>query len=183
MARKKQRSEQRETSNSTQKTASSRFSASESTADAASLTETSNPDIAISQPAKSSWRQLFSFTRRSHVAPLIAAIVASGIVAASKSVLAVVLGRVFDVIAEYDLGTSSAGSTMSHISRWSLILVGIGVGNWMANSAFLALWIAFGELQASAVRYETFSSLLSKDMTWFDSQAEGISSLLIRVQT
>lgn len=145
--------------------------------------ETANHETAISQPAKSSWKHLFAFMRWTHAGPLFAALVASGVTAALKTVLAVVLGLVFDIIGDYGLGERSSSSTLSGISRWSIILVGIGIGNWVANSTFLALWITFGELQASSVRHGTFNSLLSKNMAWFDSQEQGISSLLVRIQT
>jgi ATP-binding cassette subfamily B (MDR/TAP) protein 1 len=132
---------------------------------------------------KSSWKDLFAFTKLSHSGPLLAALMSSAIAACFKVALAVVLGQVFDLIGEFGSGTRSGHSTMIHVARWTLIIFGLGIGNWIAHSAFLALWIMFGELQASSVREDTFHSLLSKDMSWFDSQDQGVSSLLVRIQT
>ncbi|UKZ75786.1 hypothetical protein TrVFT333_003480 [Trichoderma virens FT-333] len=56
----------------------------------------------------------------------------------------------------------------------------MGVANWVSSTAFLALWIIFGELQASSVRKDVFKSLLSKKMSWYDSLDQGISSLQTR---
>lgn len=140
-------------------------------------------DNLISQPPKSHWKHLFAFTKWSHGGPLAAALASSAVTAGLKTLLPVMLGQVFNVIGDYGMGTRDSASTVAGISKWSIILIGIGVGNWMANSAFLALWITFGELQANSVRQETFESLLSKDMSWFDSQDQGISSLLVRIQT
>ena len=148
-----------------------------------SETETAKQEPTISQPSKSSWKHLFAFTTWSHAGPLVAALVASGAAAALKTVFAVVLGEVLDVVGDYSVGERSSTSTLSSISRWSTILIALGLGNWMANSAFLALWIAFGELQATSIRQEIFNGLLSKDMAWFDSQEQGVSSLLVRIQT
>ncbi|KAM0424234.1 hypothetical protein ACHAPT_010606 [Fusarium lateritium] len=142
----------------------------------------SNPQ-AKQQAPKSSWSQLFLFTRKSHTGALIAALIAAAFTAAFKTVLAVILGMIFDVIAGFGNGSLNREDTLSDISMWSLVLLGLGIGNWIASSAFLALWVIFGELQACSVRRDMFASLLSKDMAWFDSQTEGISGLLVRIQT
>lgn len=137
----------------------------------------------MEQDTKSSWKQLFAFTKKTHTGALIAALIAAAFSAAFKTVLAVILGKVFDIIAGFGNGTYGGDEALSRVSDWALVLLGMGVGNWIASTAFLALWVIFGELQACSVREDIFTSLLSKDMAWFDSQSEGISSLLIRIQT
>ncbi|KAF5983553.1 ABC transporter [Fusarium bulbicola] len=137
----------------------------------------------MEQDVKSSWKQLFLFTRRSHSGALIAALLAAGFSAGFKTVLSVILGKVFDIIAGFGNGSLSGDEALSQVGRWAIVLVGLGIGNWIASTTFLALWVIFGELQACSVRQDIFASLLSKDMAWFDSQSEGISSLLIRIQT
>jgi ATP-binding cassette subfamily B (MDR/TAP) protein 1 len=59
----------------------------------------------------------------------------------------------------------------------------MGIADWVASTALLLLWIIFGELQANSARKVIFESLLSKKMSWFDSLDQGISSLLVRIQT
>ncbi|KAM0504806.1 hypothetical protein ACHAP8_002194 [Fusarium lateritium] len=137
----------------------------------------------MEQDAKSSWRQLFAFTRKSHTGALIAALIAAAFSAAFKTILAVILGKIFDIIAGFGNGTYDGDEALALVSDWAFVLLGMGIGNWIASTAFLALWVIFGELQACSVRREIFTSLLSKDMAWFDAQSEGISSLLIRIQT
>lgn len=137
----------------------------------------------VSPEAKSGWRHLFVFTKKAHISPILAALAATAFTAGFKTVLSVILGRIFNVIAEYGNGSSDGSETLSRISMWCLVLVGLGIGNWLASMLFLSLWIIFGELQASSVRHDIFHSLLAKDMAWFDSQSEGISSLLVRIQT
>lgn len=139
--------------------------------------------LAITQPRSSSWKDLFVFTKAAHAVTLVAALLSSGLAAGFKVGLAVVLGQVFNIISGYASGERSGQNTVSNIARWSLIIFGLGIGNWIANSVFLALWVVFGELQASSVRHDTFLSLLSKDMSWFESQEQGVSSLLARIQT
>lgn len=139
--------------------------------------------LPLQRESKPSWRMLFEFTRWSHAAPLATALVASAAVAGFKASLSVILGRIFEIIAEFGTGSRSSESSMAGITRWALILVGLGVGNSMAHSVFLTFWIIFGELQAQAARRRMFNCLVSKEMAWFDVQEEGISSLLIRMQT
>lgn len=132
---------------------------------------------------RASWRSLFAFTKRSHAGFLFAAVVASAVAAALRTVLAIFLGRIFDVIAEFGSGTRTGDSALEHVSQLCLVLIGLGFGNWLANTAFLSLWIAFGELQADSVRNDIFNCLLARDLAWFDALDQGISSLLVRIQT
>lgn len=132
---------------------------------------------------KGRWKHLFAFTRWSHAWLLLAAMAATVIAAGLKTALAVLLGKTFDVMSAYAAGNASAEVTRSGVAMWCYVLLGIGGANWLANTAFLALWIAFGELQANSARREIFDTLLWKDMSWFDSQEKGISSLLVRGQT
>ncbi|KAM6485168.1 ABC-transporter [Trichoderma sp. SZMC 28011] len=145
----------------------------------------SSPDrqATDSKPQRSSFKHLFSFTRWNHAGLLIAAVVASAAFASIKSVQSIILGKIFDVVSNFGAGHRSGNETMDQISHWGLILLGMGIGNWVASTAFLALWVIFGELQANSVRQGIFQSLLSKKMSWYDSLDQGVSSLLIRIQT
>ncbi|KAI6781293.1 Alpha-factor-transporting ATPase-like protein [Emericellopsis cladophorae] len=123
------------------------------------------PNEAIVQPKKSSWRHLFSFTKWSHAGALSSAFLAAAITAGLKAALPVLLGETFNVISDYGMGFIDGIETSSRMSRWCLVLIGVGAGNWAANSVFLALWVIFGELQANAARHDIYQSLLKKDMT------------------
>lgn len=147
----------------------------------------SGQDIPLETPdpsdVKGRWKHLFAFTRWTHAWPLSAAMVATVIAAGLKTLLAILLGQTFDVMTKYASGLSSAEETKRGVAKWCFVLFGVGGANWIANMAFLALWIAFGELQANSARREGFATLLWKDMSWFDSQEQGVSSLLVRIQT
>lgn len=145
----------------------------------------SSPDrqATDNKPQRSSSKHLFSFTRWNHAGVLIAAVVASAAFASIKSVQSIILGKIFDVVSNFGAGHRSGNETMDQISHWGLILLGMGIGNWAASTAFLALWSIFGELQANSIRQGVFQSLLSKKMSWYDSLDQGVSSLLVRIQT
>ncbi|EGR48468.1 ABC-transporter [Trichoderma reesei QM6a] len=136
-----------------------------------------------SKPQRSSFKHLFSFTKWNHTAPLLAALVASAAIASIKSLLSVVLGKTFDAVSDFGVGHGSGSETLDNVAHWALILLGMGIADWVASTALLLLWIIFGELQANSARKVIFESLLSKKMSWFDSLDQGISSLLVRIQT
>ncbi|KAH7324371.1 P-loop containing nucleoside triphosphate hydrolase protein [Stachybotrys elegans] len=134
-------------------------------------------------PAKLSWRRLFAFTRWSHAVPLSAAILSTLASAALRTYIAVILGNVFDVVADFGSGQVSADEMLADVTRWCTILAALTAANWFANSAFLSSWIIFGEIQAQTARRDVFASLVARDMSWFESAEQGISSLLTRLQT
>ncbi|ODA79545.1 hypothetical protein RJ55_05139 [Drechmeria coniospora] len=112
-----------------------------------------------------------------------AAVLASMVIAAIRTVLSIILGKVFDIISEFGTGTRNGDSAMTAVSQWCLVLLGLGLSNWLAGTAFLGLWVAFGELQADSARREMFHRLLSRDLAWFAGLDQGISSLLVSVQS
>ncbi|KAL6876885.1 ABC-transporter [Trichoderma novae-zelandiae] len=144
---------------------------------------TSQATEAKSKPQRSSFKHLFRFTRWNHAASLLVALVASAASASIKSVLSVVLGKIFDAVSDFGAGYRSGSETLEDVSHWALVLLGMGAANWLASAALLSLWVVFGELQANSARIDIFESLLSKKMPWYDALDQGISSLLVRIQT
>lgn len=142
-----------------------------------------NPQAICNKPIRSSFKHLFSFTRWNHAGSLIAALAASGAFAAIKAIYPIFLGKIFNVVSDFGAGRRSSSETLLEISHWSKILIAFGIANCLSGSAFLSLWVIFGELQAKSARQDIFKSLLSKNISWFDSLDQGIPSLLVRIQT
>lgn len=131
----------------------------------------------------STWRDLFNFTTKAHISPLLAAIVlsvASGIVIPALSIL---LGKLFDQFTKYGGGTIDGHGLVQKISQYGLYLVALGSGAIFLNSGYFGFWLVYGELQAKSVRDELFQGLLEKDMEWFDMRKSGVNTLLGRLQT
>lgn len=133
-------------------------------------------------PSKSSWRHLFAFMERRHAGSLIMAVIAAACAAGAKTSYAVLLGKVMDIVTPLGAGTISKESAMAGVTLWCIILTAVGAGVWLFNSAFMAAWVIFGELTAKSTRQTIFGSLLYKEMAWFDSQDEGVSSALSSIQ-
>ena len=140
-------------------------------------------DLEASQVTKATWKHLFAFASRDHLTTVLLAVVATVVSSGLRTFLAVVYGRIFDVIAAFGGGSTSGPNALHDISTWCLVLTGMGVGTWISNGMFMSMWIVFGEAQARSVRRDVFSSLLEKDMAWYDGQVEGTSSLLTRIET
>ncbi|KAK8133191.1 P-loop containing nucleoside triphosphate hydrolase protein [Apiospora kogelbergensis] len=123
-------------------------------------------------------KHLFAFTDREGRAALAAGLCASLVVGVLKTSLAVFLGEIFPIIADFGNGKLTAETVLSRVSRWCIILALAGGVAWVANFVLLLAWVAHGERQARNVRVRTFKRLLSKDVSWFDGQAEDIPTLL-----
>lgn len=128
-------------------------------------------------------KNLFAFTTWRHSPLLVAGLIASLFAGALKTSLAVLLGEIFGVISRYGEGRLSAPETMSEVSSWCGILTVVGCAAWLVNFVYMLVWVSFSELQADNVRGRIFRGLLDKEMAWYDHQADGIASLLVRIQT
>ena len=140
-----------------------------------------SPALKISSP---SWKHIFAFTQwPQHVPILMLAVFTSLAVAGLKVILSVVLGRIFNDISSFSTGALTGSQTFSRVSGCCAFIAALGAGTWLANAAFLVLWVLFGELQGTAARNKVYISLAGKNMIWFDTQAEGVSSLLVQTET
>jgi hypothetical protein len=128
------------------------------------------------------WRHLFLFTRRHQAGLLSLAIVASLLVAAVKTVFAVLIGRIMDIVSPLGAGSINGSTAMAGLTIWCVVLAGLGLASWAFNSALLALWIVSGELVARTARRSVFRHLVEREMAWFDGHNEGLSSALSGMQ-
>jgi ATP-binding cassette subfamily B (MDR/TAP) protein 1 len=135
------------------------------------------------QPHSSSrWKQFFCFTSPRGICILIAAVVTAGLNATGKTAFPVILGYIFQAGAKYGDGSLSGQSLYSQVSLWCGYMAVMGLGVWFFSSLDLSLWITSGALRAKKARETLFSVLIEKEMDWFDSREDGISSLVIQTQ-
>lgn len=142
-----------------------------------------SPDDARKSDGGATWKHLFVFAQRGQAGFLSLAIVACLLVAAVKTVFAVLIGRIMDIVSPLGSGSMNAGTAMAGLTIWCVVLAGLGLAAWAFNSALLALWIIFGELVAKTARKCVFGRLLDREMAWFDGHHEGLSSALSGMQT
>ncbi|KAK0712842.1 P-loop containing nucleoside triphosphate hydrolase protein [Lasiosphaeria miniovina] len=140
-------------------------------------------ELAIPPGQKSSFKDLFSFTRRSHVPIIGCAFATAALVAVARTAYAIVLGRIFECVSEWGAGGLDNGDFQSQISRWSVYMTLLGLAIWLFSGLDIAVWVVTGELRARTARNIIFSSLLRKTAEWYDSRADGMSSLMIGIQT
>lgn len=141
------------------------------------------PGSARNSAGGATWKHLFVFTQRRQARLLGLAIVASLLVAAVKTVFAVLIGRIMDIVSPLGAGRIDGSTAMAGVTIWCAVLAGLGLASWAFNSALMVLWVVFGELVAKTARKCVFEHLLYREMDWFDGHHEGLSSALSGMQT
>lgn len=149
--------------------------------------DASSQDAVIPMPhvevAKSSFRDLFAFTRRHHVPVVGCAVFTAAMVAGARTTYAVLTGKIFDIVTRFGAGHLRPEEFLSDMSRWAGYMCLLGLGMWAVSSADMTLWVLTGELRARTARERLFASFLQKSMAWYDSRDSGISSLMVGIQT
>ncbi|KAI0106799.1 P-loop containing nucleoside triphosphate hydrolase protein [Daldinia grandis] len=138
-------------------------------------------DSQRSQPP--SLRHLFVFATWGHCGILTAGLVASLLVGAMRAASAILIGRIFAVVADFGSGKLDGPGAYAQVSSWCVILMLVGGAGVIVNFAFMFIWSILSEVQVRNIRRRVFDALLTKDMAWFDRQEDGIPSLLVRTQT
>ena len=132
--------------------------------------------------SQAGWRALFAFTTKQHVPTILGGIATASLAALSMPVFAIVYGLIFREYANYGAGNSDSDKLISSVTRFCIILTGVTIVTWVANSFYFFFFLTFGELQARSTRNQIFDALMKKDMTWFDMRESGIAAFLPTVQ-
>ena len=125
-------------------------------------------------------RDIFAFTKRSHIPVLLIAVLASAAAGAVSPVSTIFLGRIFEAYSNYGIGRYTSAELMQNTRLNIKIYAGLGACSWFLNGVSFMAWIVFGELQADSSRSRLFEALLGKSMAWHDTQKVGIASRLPR---
>ena len=128
-------------------------------------------------------KHLFTFTRPHHIALVLCAFFTAAVVAAGRTAYAILLGKIFDVISRWGAGALTGEGFLSEISKWCVYMCLLGLGLWLSASVDIALWVTAGELRAKTARNALFASLLRKTTQWYDLKENGMSSLMVQIQT
>jgi ATP-binding cassette subfamily B (MDR/TAP) protein 1 len=128
------------------------------------------------------WKSLFSFTTRRHLPTLITGAALALLAGCVTPALAIFLGNVFDAFTSFGAGQIAVEGLRSKIVASCFGMLGLGAAGWFLNSAYFAVFVAFGELQASNIRSNIFSELIQRDVEWFEAQQEGSGAFLSGVQ-
>ncbi|KAJ5163371.1 ABC transporter integral membrane type 1 [Penicillium coprophilum] len=128
------------------------------------------------------WKSLFGFTTRRHLPTLILGSMFALVASLVTPALAIFLGNVFDSFNSFGADKTDAKGLHSQVITNCLGMIGLGVAGWFLNGAYYALFVAFGEMQASVLRSEVFLELLKRDLGWFEAKSEGSGALLSGIQ-
>jgi len=139
-------------------------------------------ETAQTPPSKATWRHIFAFMERQHAGVLILATVTAACAAGLKTSNAIFLGKFLDIDTQIGDGSISMETAFEREIFLCILITAVGAAAWIFNWTFMTAWIVFGELTARSARTKVFTTLLYKDMAWFDSQEEGMSSALSSIQ-
>jgi ATP-binding cassette subfamily B (MDR/TAP) protein 1 len=128
------------------------------------------------------WSSLFEFTTRRHLPTLITGSIFALVASCVTPALAIFLGNVFDAFNSFGAHLTDAEGLRSHIIANCFGMIGLGAAGWFLNGAYYALFVAFGEMQASNIRSKVFLELLKRDVEWFEAQSEGSGAMLSGIQ-
>ncbi|KAJ6187515.1 hypothetical protein N7519_002423 [Penicillium mononematosum] len=128
------------------------------------------------------WKSLFGFTTRRHLPTLIFGFIFALVASCVTPALAVFLGNVFDSFTSFGADQIDAKGLHGQVITSCLGMIGLGVAGWFLNGAYYALFVAFGEMQASVIRSQVFLELLNRDVEWFEAKSEGSGALLSGIQ-
>lgn len=131
---------------------------------------------------KPSWKSLFDFTTQQHLPALVTGTLFALLAGCVTPVLAIILGNVFDAFTAFGGGETDVDHLRDKVTINCISMVGLGAAGWFLNSAYFAIFVAFGELQASSIRNSVFAELLKRDVAWFEAQKEGSGAFLSGIQ-
>ena len=143
------------------------------------------PDAEGNEPkaVRARWRSLFAFTKKAHIAPLLVALVLSIISGVIIPALAIFLGWIFDSFTAFGAGSLDGDDLSRKVSTNAIYLTVLGGASWLLNGTYFTFWLVFGELQAKGARDELYTSMLEKEMAWYDMRKAGINAMIPRTQT
>ncbi|KIW71943.1 hypothetical protein PV04_00169 [Phialophora macrospora] len=129
------------------------------------------------------WKSLFSFTAKSHLPVLLPAIFMSTAAGTLQPTMAFFFGKFFDSFSDFASGKVDGAIFMSRTLTSFHAMFAIGAATFLFKGALFILWLVFGELQARCVRELLFTSLLDRDMGWYEARTSGVGTLLTRIQS
>lgn len=122
------------------------------------------------------------FTRRAHLLLLAVAFTLSALTGIIQPATSVLVGKLMNSFSHFAAGDIEGDDLEDNTRSWIIGLIILGLTGCCLRGLFCGAWIVFGESQARVVREELFSSLVIRDLEWFEAQASGVSSLLGRIQ-
>lgn len=105
-----------------------------------------------------------------HILPCIIFSIGCGVI---PTVMTLLIGDAFGAFSMYPADVTQATSEqrsalIKSISHSCLVLFGVGLAGWAANTFMLTYWTRLGEVIANRLRAEVYRSVMARGMEWFD---------------
>ncbi len=128
------------------------------------------------------WKSLFSFTRSTHLPILLPATLASAAAGGLQPAMALFFGKFFNTFSDFASGNTDGATFMNKSLGTVYALFAIAAATFVLRGTLFSLWLVFGEMQARRVRELLFTSLLERDIEWYEARTTGVGTLLTRLQ-
>ena len=126
---------------------------------------------------------MFVFSGRKDIVFLAPAIICSCIAGGLKQINALIVGRFMNNFTKLASGSASCDELKASNTQNLSYMLAIAASTWIVKAGFSFFWMAYAESQSRTVRLDLSTSLLGRDLEWYDSQQAGIGAILIRLQT
>lgn len=111
---------------------------------------------------------IFHFSTKADLKYSIPAIIATTLTALTSPVLTILLGAIFDALAQFNKNEATPREFMKNVLLYASGIFSLGVGTVVLSWFMLSCWCLYADRQSQRVRSIVFSSLVYKELSWFD---------------
>jgi ATP-binding cassette subfamily B (MDR/TAP) protein 1 len=124
-------------------------------------------------PSKSSHKgNIFRYSKREDLMWGVPALGVSIASALTTPILTILLSVAFNALSQFSTGSYTAKEFMNQVATAVSGILSLGLASVLLSWIMVALWWTFGDRQVFTARSRLFSSLLFKDLAWFDTNTQ-----------
>lgn len=122
---------------------------------------------------------LFHFYRKNDIGLLIATLLVSTGSGLAFPILTILLGNIFSALSQFTANAYSKEEFMKQVLLSAIGIFSLGFGAVILVWMSVTFWCLFGGRQVERGRVVIFSSLINKDLTWFDLNRQVMGMLTL----
>jgi ATP-binding cassette subfamily B (MDR/TAP) protein 1 len=120
---------------------------------------------------------IFHFTKVEDVKYIIPAIITTTLTALTSPVLTLLLGGIFSALGDYNRNDLTPNEFMRSVLLYAIGIFSLGIGTVVLSWMMLTFWSLYANRQSQRARSIVFSSMVYKDLAWFDMASNVMGSL------
>lgn len=120
---------------------------------------------------------IFHFTKVEDLKYIVPAIITRTLTALTSPVLTVLLGCIFNALGNYNRNDIAPNEFMRRVLLYAIGIFSLGIGTVVLSWMMLTFWSLYADRQSQRARRKFFSSMVYKDLAWFDAASNVMGSL------